>query len=148
MKLLANLGRAAAVLTLIGTQVRAQSATSPVQRVANIVSVAVEEYAKGIDARGRTISADEYQEAVGFLKDARTAAQRLPGNRALGSAILDSIIAAVNDKKSPAYVAELSTRFAASLGSEAALALPKAQIDVAEGRKLYDSTCASCHGVF
>ena len=39
--------------------------------MANIVSVAVEEYGKGVDAQGRLISADEYQEAVDFLKDAR-----------------------------------------------------------------------------
>ena len=38
------------------------------------VGVAVEEYAKGIDPSGRTISDAEYQEAAGFLKDAREVA--------------------------------------------------------------------------
>ena len=40
---------------------------SPVRRVANIVSVAVEEYKKGIDATGRVTSVAEYSEAVDFL---------------------------------------------------------------------------------
>src|ERR1044072_3103797 len=48
----------------------------PVRRVANIVSVAVEEYAKGEDARGRVISETEYQEAREFLTDAQEQAAR------------------------------------------------------------------------
>ncbi|HYC49510.1 MAG TPA: hypothetical protein VEB19_00250, partial [Gemmatimonadaceae bacterium] len=55
---------------------------SPVRRVANIVSVAVEEYARGVDASGKLISDIEYQEATDFLADAREQAARLPGERA------------------------------------------------------------------
>jgi high-affinity iron transporter len=116
--------------------------------VANIVSVAVEEYGKGVDARGRLISAIEYQEAADFLTDARTQAARLPGDRAVPArAILDSIIAAVSDKKPPEQVKALEQRFAAALGSEAALELPRKAIDLAQGRQLYERSCASCHGM-
>lgn len=146
MSLPAKLFRAAAVFATLASALRAQTPTHPIQRVANIVSVAVEEYAKGIDANGRVISVDEYNEAVGFLNDAKAAAGRLPGNRALPSAILDSIIAGVAAKKPPAFVLELNKRFATSLGSEAALALPTRAVDLAEGRALYESSCASCHG--
>lgn len=146
MSLPAKLLRAAAVVATLSTTLRAQTPTHPVQRVANIVSVAVEEYAKGIDAKGRVISVDEYNEAVGFLNDAKAAAGRLPGNRAEAAAILDSIIAGVAAKQPPDAVAELHKRFAASLGSEAALALPTRALDIAEGRKLYEANCASCHG--
>src|SRR5258708_33979350 len=50
---------------------------SPVQRIANIVTVAVSEYAKGGDARGRLTAPDEDQETLGFLSDPRRAAARL-----------------------------------------------------------------------
>ncbi len=145
---IARLGRFAALFALLGSPLRlAAQDQHPVQRVANIVSVAIEEYGKGIDAKGRLISADEYKEAVDFLSDARAAALRLPGDR-MGAArgLLDSIIAGVAAKAPPATLAALNVRFAASLGSEAALELPKKAVDVAEGQRLYQSTCASCHG--
>jgi len=120
----------------------------PVRRVANIVSVAVEEYGKGIDAKGRTVSDIEYREAADFLADARTQAARLPGERAaVARAILDSIVAAVSERKPPADVKALELRFLAALGSEGALELPRKAVDLAEGRQLYETTCRSCHGV-
>ena len=119
----------------------------PVRRVANIVSVALEEYGKGVDSRGRLISAQEYQEAVDFLNDARQTAARLPGSGAVTArAILDSIIAAVVAKQPPAAALELQKRFASALGSEAALELPRVPVDIAEGRALYEKSCTSCHG--
>src|SRR6185437_2861582 len=118
----AKLGRIAAACVVIVVPCRiAAPQDNPVQRVANIVSVAVEEYGKGIDARGRLLSADEYQEAVGFLNDARAAANRLPGNRTASRALLDTIITEVAAKHPPAVLAQLEKRFAASLGSQAAL---------------------------
>ena len=142
-----RLSRAAALFALVVAPIRAWAQELPVQRVANIVSVAVEEYAKGIDAQGRLISVDEYQETMGFLSDARIAAARLPSDRAApATAMLDSLIAAVASKKPPAVLAELARRFSAMLGSEAALALPTKPLDVAKGGQLFQTNCASCHG--
>ena len=88
MNLTAKLGRAVAVFALAGLPFRlAAQEQHPVQRVANIVSVAVEEYKNGVDEKGRLISADEYQEAVGFLGDAREAAARLPGDRTVAPGV-------------------------------------------------------------
>ncbi len=145
-----KLGRAAAVfLTFagLGFSHRLVAQESPARRVANIVSVAVEEYRKGVDENGRLISRDEYSEAVDFLKDARATASRLPGDR-IGTAmtLLDSIMAAIQAKKPPSALAALNQRFATALGSEAALELPKKPIDLAEGARLYAASCASCHG--
>ena len=147
-----RLGRAAAVFVMAGLPlvglpgpVRAQE-DHPVQRVANIVSVAVEEYRKGVDEHGRLISRDEYDEAAGFLSDARAASVRLSGDRALARALLDSIIAGVAAKQPPSSLEVLNQRFAAALGSDAALELPKKAIDVAAGQRLYGAQCASCHG--
>ena len=147
-----KLGRAAAAFVLAGLPLvgapgsaRAQE-DHPVQRVANIVSVAVEEYRKGVDEHGRLISRDEYDEAAGFLSDARAASTRLSGDRALARALLDSIIAAVAAKQPPSNLEALDQRFAAALGSDAALELPKKAIDVAAGQRLYRAQCVSCHG--
>jgi len=138
--------RALFAFIALPTGMAAQDA-NPVQRVANIVSVAVEEYKKGIDAKGRLISADEYQEAVGFLADAREAAGRLPGDKpASARVVLDSILAAVAAKKPPDKLDSLNAHFAAALGSEAALALPAKPLSIAEGARVYAANCASCHG--
>lgn len=139
----------AAFLTAALLDVKALAAQEhPVRRVANIVSVAVEEYSRGVDARGRLTSQVEYQEASDFLADARTQASRLPGERAATAlSILDSIIAAVSSRQPPERVKAMEQRFAAALGSEAALELPKKPIDLVEGRALYEKDCATCHGI-
>ena len=119
----------------------------PARRVANIVSVAVEEYGKAVDDRGRLISAQEFQETNDFLLDAKRAAQRLSGNDATAArALLDSIASAVAAKRPPAALDSLQGRFAALLGNEAKLELPRQPLNLAEGRRIFESTCASCHG--
>ena len=121
---------------------------SPARRVANIVSVAVEEYTKGVDETGKLVLAIEYQEATDFLADARSQAERLSGdNAAAARAILDSLIAAVDGRVRPDSVRSLEQRFASALGSEAALEMPSRAVDLAEGRELYERACASCHGM-
>src|SRR5262245_29365458 len=125
MRLRIWLDRAAAVLAIAGIPAHAVAQEPQVQRVANIVSVAVEEYGKGIDAKGKLISADEYQEALGFVNDARIAAGRLPSDRAASATVMvDSIIAAITAKKPPAVLQELAERFSTMLGRDAQLSLP------------------------
>ena len=120
----------------------------PAKRLSSIVGVAVEEYGKAVDSRGRLISDAEYREAVDFLADARLVAARLSGDRAEGvRAALDSIIAAVHARRDPATLAELRTRFVGALGADGALELPSRAPDVAAGRALFARDCASCHGV-
>jgi high-affinity iron transporter len=120
----------------------------PARRVANIVAVAVEEYAKGVDERGRLISASEYQEATDFLADAQQVAERLSGARAAAARdVLDSLTVAVAAKRPPSEVDALNKRFAIALGDEGALEMPQAAIDLASGKRIYEKSCASCHGV-
>ena len=118
------------------------------RRVANIVSVAVEEYARGVDESGKLVLEIEYQEAVDFLADARGQAARLPGDRAAKAlAVLDSIVAAVAARTKPSEVKQLEQRFAGILGADAALELPRSALDIAAGKQLYEANCASCHGI-
>ena len=52
---------------------------NPPKRLASIVGVAVEEYAKAVDDHGKLISKDEFDETYGFLLDAKQVATRLGG---------------------------------------------------------------------
>jgi high-affinity iron transporter len=130
---------------LMAMPLRAQE--RPAKRVASIVGVALEEYAKGIDEKGRLISQAEYDEAVTFLDDAREAAARLSGDRADSARIvLDSIIAAMRGRTPPSALKPLHAAFAGALGADAALDLPSRPIDLAAGRATYVKSCAGCHG--
>lgn len=121
---------------------------NPAKRLSSIVGVAAEEYAKAIDEHGQLISKDEFDETYGFLTDAKQVATRLNGYDAAASrAILDSMIAAVAQRKSPAIVRELNQHFATSLGTAGAMDLPQRPLDTAEGHALFLKSCSSCHGM-
>ena len=139
--------RAAAGMWLIAILAGVARAQDPtVQRIASMVAIAVVEYGNGIDARGQMIAANEYQEAVDFLSEARAAAARLPSRRKLAVALLDSIIRAADAKSPPAELAALEARFAQALGSDAAVDLPRGPLDRDSGKRAYAANCASCHG--
>jgi len=136
-----------ALFAALGAAQAAAAQEHPARRVASIVSVAVEEYAKAVDAQGRLISAQEFQEANDFLADARKAAERLSGDNASAArALLDSVADAVRAKRPPTTLDSLEQRFAAILGSEAKLELPSQPLDIADGRAVYQRSCAQCHG--
>jgi hypothetical protein len=83
------------------------------KRLASIVGVAAEEYAKAVDDNGKLISKDEYDETHGFLGDAKQIATRLNTYDAAATrAILDTMIVAVAQRKPPAVIRELHQRFA------------------------------------
>jgi high-affinity iron transporter len=131
---------------LAATTIGAQNNSA--KRISSIVSVAVEEYAKAIDERGKLISADEYQETAGFLADAREIAARLPGyDGPQVRAVLDSLIHDVAVRRPPSELRVLHRRFLAALGSAGAMDLPTAPLDTAAGHALFTSSCASCHGI-
>ena len=121
---------------------------NPAKRLASIVGVAVEEYAKAIDDQGKLISKDEYDETSGFLADARQVANRLKGYDAASTRLLlDSLITAVAQKRPPAIARELHQRFLTSLGTAGAMDLPKGPLDPGEGHQLFVTNCSSCHGI-
>ena len=118
------------------------------KRLSSIVGVAVEEYAKAFDDRGRLILPIEYEETRSFLGDARTVAGRLTGYDAPRTrAVLDTMISAVAAKVPPAQIRSLHERFLSSLGAAGAMDLPTAPLDTAAGHRLYTQNCSSCHGV-
>ena len=146
MNVRASVALVGGLVSILSSQpLRAQE--GPAKRLSSIVGVAVEEYGKAIDAKGRLISDIEYEEAVTFLKDAKEVAARLSGARAVAAqAILDSLTVAVVSKRPPTELAALHQRFSAALGTEGALDLPTKVIDLAEGKRIYEQSCATCHG--
>src|SRR6476660_8298866 len=85
---------------------------NPAKRLSSIVGVAVEEYAKAVDERGKLVSKEEFDETSSFLADARRVAVRLSGYDAVRArAILDSLVAAVAARNPPAVVRELNHHF-------------------------------------
>ncbi|HEY3133008.1 MAG TPA: cytochrome c/FTR1 family iron permease [Gemmatimonadaceae bacterium] len=140
-------GIGVSILSLLAaTSLAAQE--NPAKRLSSIVGVAVEEYAKAVDERGKLISKDEFDETYGFLSDAKQVATRLRGYEApTTQAILDSLTRAVALREPPSKVRDLHRLFAASLGTAGAMDLPKGPLDTAEGHRLYVENCSSCHGV-
>ncbi len=119
----------------------------PAKRIASIVGVAVEEYGKGVDAKGALVSQQELDEAISFLGDARESASRLSGARADSARIaLDSLAALMGRRALPTTIGDWHARFMEALGEDAALDLPTRPIDLAAGRTTYAAQCARCHG--
>jgi high-affinity iron transporter len=135
----------ATVLLLPAATASAQE--NPAKRLSSIVSVAVEEYRKAVDASGKLVSADEYTETTGFLTDAREIAKRLSGyNAPTAQALLDTLITAVRAKQPPQDVTLIEARFKGALGVAGAMDLPTQPLDSARGHALFTANCASCHG--
>ena len=117
------------------------------KRLSSIVSVAIEEYGKAVDANGKLVSADEYSETTGFLEDAKGVALRLRGyNAPATQAVLDTLIDAVRKRVPPSDIKLLHARFNGALGAAGAMDLPTAPLDTARGHTLFTQNCASCHG--
>lgn len=135
------------IILATGTSAAAQAQENPSKRLSSIVSVAVEEYGKAIDDKGRLVSEIEYTETTSFLEDARGVAQRLRGYNARATqALLDTLAIAVRAKRAPREVRLIQARFNGALGAAGALDLPTAPLDTALGHALYTANCASCHG--
>ena len=102
------------------------------KRLSSIVSVAIEEYGKAFDSRGKLVSQLEYDETTSFLEDARIVAGRLRGyNAPATQAVLDTLIDAVNRKLPPGDVRLIHARFTGALGAAGAMDLPTGPLDTA-----------------
>jgi len=132
---------------LLGSAAPARAQESPAKRLGATVGVAVKEYAKGIDAKGRITSTVELEEATSFLREARVVARRLTSRNADAvRMLLDSLNAAADRRATPQELEKTYLKFVASLGTEGALDLPSRAMDLARGKSLYDVNCATCHG--
>lgn len=137
----------AAAFFLAVSAIAGSAQENSAKRLSSIVSVAIEEYGKAVDDKGKLISPEEYSETTGFLQDAKVVAQRLRGyNAPATQAVLDTIIDAVNRRIPPGDIRLIHARFNGALGAAGAMDLPIAPLDTARGHTLYTQNCASCHG--
>lgn len=117
------------------------------RRIGSLLSVATEEYHKAVDRDGQLVSAAEYDETVGFFSDLRAAATRFTGPTAGAvRATIDTLESAVRAKRSSVEIDALRDRIARGLGTAGTGERPAAPLDLAQGRQLFTSQCASCHG--
>lgn len=141
------LSGALAALAVLGAPAADQAQEPAAKRISAIAAVAVEEYAKGVDASGRVVSEVEFAEATGFLRDAQDAAKRLTlANAGAVRQLLDSLVSAASRRALPAELAALRGRLVAALGAEGALDLPTRAVDLARGKAIFEQACLSCHG--
>jgi high-affinity iron transporter len=120
---------------------------SPAKRLASIAGVAVEEYTKGVDDKGRIFAQLEFDEATTFLADARELTDRIADPRqAQLAALIDTMRTAVAARVAPAALIEIHGRLVAVLGPDAALDYPRSAVSLATGKSIYETRCASCHG--
>jgi high-affinity iron transporter len=119
----------------------------PAKRLSAIVGVAVEEYAKGVNAKGQLVSSTEFEEAAGFLRDAKDVAKRLTSpNSVAVRVLLDSISNAAARRAAPAELDAIHLKFMKALGAEGALDFPKKLATLAQGRAIFEQNCVACHG--
>lgn len=129
--------------------ISAQGTPDAARRVADIASIALDEYQLGVQA-GRVVSPAELAEARTLLEEARRTAAGLPAPAAGPAvALLDTLLAGVQaheaaDRLAP-RVAALRAHLGAALGIELDPIPPNAPA-LARGRELYLARCASCHG--
>ena len=137
----------AALLFLAAVSRPSTAQENSAKRLSSIVSVAIEEYGKAVDTRGKLVSREEYEETTGFLQDARAVAARLKGyNAPQTQALLDTLIIAAGKRIPPADIKLIHARFNGALGTAGAMDLPTAPLDTARGHQLYTQNCSSCHG--
>ncbi len=140
-----SIWRAFTALVFCATALSAQG--NPAKRLSSIVSVAVEEYGKAFDDKGRLVAPLEYSETTDFLRDAAEVAKSLRSYSAgTTRALLDTLTKAVAAKRPVPEVRAIYARFSASMGRSGAIDLPTAPLDSAQGHKLYSANCAACHG--
>jgi high-affinity iron transporter len=126
----------------------AHAQETPGKRLAGIVAVALAEYRLGVDDAGKVISQVELDEARSFMIDAKDAAGRVAGSHAPAvRALVDSLAAAIEATKLPADVGRVHDRLVIALGDDAALDYRTGHFDLGAGKKIYERSCASCHGM-
>lgn len=130
--------------------VAAQDPAAAARRIAALTQLAAEEYRLGVTG-GRIVLQEEVEEARLFLAEARRNVATLPtASAAPAIAALDSLDRMVARTAEPDSVASQVRAMLARLGRELDIVfddIPSQPPSLVRGREIYQSTCASCHGV-
>ena len=142
---------AASLLILVGALVLARPAVAAgddVQVSWRLLDYLGVDYA-GAVKDGAVISPSEYSEMREFSDSVRQRIAALPANPSKATLVRQSgeLVAAIDRKADPSEVQAISKKLASALltAYPVALAPPKVP-DLARGVKLFNETCAACHG--
>jgi high-affinity iron transporter len=127
-----------------------QDYAAAARRVAALAQLAAEEYRLGV-SDGRIVASAEVDEARLFLAEARRNVATLPSrSTAQAVAALDSLDRMVARTADPDSVALRVGVMLAQLGRELNIVfddIPSQPPALGRGREIYQSACASCHGI-
>ena len=124
--------------------------TPVVRRIAATAALAAQEYRSGVKD-GKVIAQAEVEEAQLFLTEARRTASGLPLelSKSTGDA-LDRILGLIRQTASPDSIDIRVRQLSATLSQKLGVSLDEIPAQVptlARGAELYQTNCASCHGV-
>lgn len=137
-----------AALALLVAAAPAAAAGGDVQTAWQALNYMSVDYA-GAVSDGKVVSQSEYAEMREFAGTVRQQIGGLPPNPAKSQLLAkaDEFVAAVDHKESPAKIRSLADDLGDALLKAYPVALAPAQVpDLGRGAKLFNQTCASCHG--
>jgi len=128
----------------------AQDYSVPVRRIASTAVLAAQEYRLGV-VDGKVVLTAEVEEAVLFFTEASRTALELPGDAAEETRrTLADLVHLVETTGSPDTVSARTARLVAGLAERFGVdvdAIPADPPSLAQGARVYQENCASCHGV-
>jgi high-affinity iron transporter len=137
---------ALAGIALVASPAAAQQ--SDVQTAWQLLDYMSVDYSGAVSG-GKVVSPSEYAEMREFAGSVRQRIAALPPNPAQAQLVAkaDRFVAAVDQKQSPATIRSLADELGTSLLKAYPVALGPARMpDLARGERLFNQTCASCHG--
>src|SRR6185437_9200805 len=141
-------GLAFAATMAVAMSATASAAPSDVQTTWQMLNYMSVDYS-GAVANGKIISQSEYGEMREFAGSVRQQIAGLPPSAAKADLVAkaDQFVGAVDRKESPAKIRSLADTLGDGLLKAYPVALaPGHAPDLARGAKLFNATCASCHG--
>ena len=126
----------------------AQASADDVQTAWRLLDYVAVDYG-GAVVSGKVLSASEYAEQKEFAQTVSTKLQALPDNPAKADLLagVGRLKQAIDDKKDPSQVADMSRSLAASLLAAYPVPLaPDTAPSFARGATLFEQNCAACHG--
>ena len=145
LRIIGSLFAAVALLLAAAPAAAARGDVQTAWQALNYMSV---DYA-GAVSNGKVVSQSEYAEMREFAGTVRQQIGGLPPNAAKPQLLAkaDEFVAAVDRKESPTKIRSLADSLGDALLKAYPVALAPAQVpDLARGAKLFNQTCASCHG--
>jgi high-affinity iron transporter len=120
----------------------------PLRRAVALLDYVATDYAHAVSPSGEVLSAQEHGEQIGFVHDAAREVREDAGAQGEDLAQqLDRLAQQVTQRAPPAQVSARAKELREQIAQRFHVAmLPTHAPDLANGKRLYDQSCAACHG--